>query len=123
MVRADSPVIKDLFAEVLASPDEVLPRSLEIATEIAEKTSTVSTYLMREMMWRNPGSAEATHLLDSEIMFQLYVQKDKVEGIDSFLQKRPANFQGSVLKDLPDCVPWWRPIDVEKESKSILAKM
>jgi hypothetical protein len=72
---------------------------------------------MREMMWRNPGSAEATHLMDSQIMFQLYEAKDKKEGIQSFLDKRPAVFEGKVTEDVPDCVPWWQPVDVEKRRK------
>lgn len=123
IVTADSPAVRDLFAEVLPTPAEVLPRALEIATEVAQNTSSVSTYLMKEMMWRNPGSAEATHLLDSEIMYQLYDKKDKVEGIASFLEKRAPKFEGSVLHDVPDCVPWWPRIDIEKSHKPTLEKL
>jgi hypothetical protein len=75
------------------------------------------------MMWRNPGTAEETHLLDSEIMFQLYDKQDKAEGINSFLEKRPANFQGSVNRDMPDCVPWWTPVDVRKRKDAVLPKL
>jgi enoyl-CoA hydratase/carnithine racemase len=123
VVSPESSVIRNLFAEVLATPQEVFPRAIEIATEIAENTSTVSTYLMRMMMWRNPGTAEETHLLDSEIMFQLYDKQDKAEGINSFLEKRPANFQGSVNRDMPDCVPWWTPVDVRKRKDAVLPKL
>jgi enoyl-CoA hydratase/carnithine racemase len=70
-------MLNGLFAEILPSPDQVLPRALELATDIAQNTSSVSTYLMREMIWRNPGSAEGAHLLDSEIMYQLYDNKYK----------------------------------------------
>ena len=114
-----SPVIRDLFAEIVSSPEEVLPRALEIATDVAKNTSTVSTYVMKEMMWRNPGSAEATHLLDSEIMFQLYESADKKEGIKSFLEKRPAAFIGSVNTDTPDCLPWWAPVNTEKSPQKL----
>jgi enoyl-CoA hydratase/carnithine racemase len=110
-------MIKDLFAETLPTPAEVLPRAIAIATEIAQNTSTVSTYVMREMMWRNPGSAEGTHLLDSEIMFHLYDKSDKEEGINSFLEKRPVKFTGSVHRDMPECLPWWEPKDVEPRKK------
>ena len=118
VISATSPIIRDLFAEILPSPEQVLPRALELATQIAENTSTVSTYLMKEMMWRNPGSAEGAHLLDSEIMFQLYDKAAKEEGIKSFLEKRPARFIGSVNADLPECVPWWQPLDVGKRKKN-----
>jgi enoyl-CoA hydratase/carnithine racemase len=117
-------MIKDLFAETVATPGEVLPKALEIATEIAKNTSSVSTYLMKEMMWRNPGSAEGTHLLDSQIMFQLYDKKDKEEGINSFLEKRPAQFTGSVYKDMADCLPWWEPVDVRpRKERNEIAKL
>lgn len=112
VVPASSPMLNGLFAEILPSPDQVLPRALELATDIAQNTSTVSTYLMREMIWRNPGSAEAAHLLDSEIMYQLYDKKDKEEGINSFLEKRPPRFEGSVDHDMVSCIPWWTPADV-----------
>ena len=52
-----------------------------------EKTSTVSTYLMREMIWRGPGSAEGAHLLDSELMWELYDKEDKKEGFKAFLER------------------------------------
>jgi enoyl-CoA hydratase/carnithine racemase len=113
-------MVQDLFVEVLHKAESVLPRAIEVANDIAQNTSTISTYLMKEMMWRNPGSAEGTHLLDSQIMFQLYDKADKEEGIKSFLEKRSAKFGGSVHKDMPDCVPWWDPIDVEKKRKKEL---
>ena len=66
---------------------------------------------MREMMWRNPGSAEGTHLLDSQLMFQLYEKDDKKEGILSFLEKRKPKFDGTFKTGMPAAVPWWEPLD------------
>ena len=37
------------------------------------------------MMYRGPASAEGAHLLDSELMVQLYDKEDTVEGIRSFV--------------------------------------
>ena len=34
---------------------------------------------------------------------------DAREGIDSFLQKRPAQFQSRVSEDMPDFYPWTPP--------------
>jgi len=84
---ASSPHFGDLFHEILPSPQEVLPRALQLAEQIVEKTSTVSTYLMREMIWRGPGSAEGAHLLDSELMWELYDKEDKKEGFKAFLER------------------------------------
>jgi enoyl-CoA hydratase/carnithine racemase len=118
VVPASSPMLNGLFAEILPSPDQVLPRALELATDIAQNTSSVSTYLMREMIWRNPGSAEGAHLLDSEIMYQLYDKKDKEEGFKSFLEKRPPNFQGTLDDDMASCLPWWTPVDVQVQKSN-----
>lgn len=70
--RADDKIFGDLFSETLDAPEKVLPRALEIADDIVKNTSVVSTHLMRELMYRNPGSAEGTHLLDSRLIFELF---------------------------------------------------
>jgi enoyl-CoA hydratase/carnithine racemase len=69
---ADDPLLNGLFSEVTDTPEQVLPRALEIAEDISKNCSNVSIMLMKEMMYRNPGSAEATHLLDSKIMWELF---------------------------------------------------
>jgi hypothetical protein len=66
---------------------------------------------MREMMWRNPGTAEETHLLDSQIMWELYEKEDKKEGIRAFLEKREPVMKGTVRDGMPANVPWWTPIN------------
>ncbi|KAG9244747.1 enoyl-CoA hydratase [Calycina marina] len=86
--------------------------ALELATQIVSKTSPISTYLMRELMYRGPSSAEGTHLLDSLLMVQLYDKEDKQEGVNSFIEKRPANFRGNFDTGLPPVVPWWEPVNV-----------
>jgi enoyl-CoA hydratase/carnithine racemase len=69
---AGDPLLNGLFSEVTDSPEQVLPRALEIAEDISKNCSNVSIMLMKEMMYRNPGSAEATHLLDSKIMWEMF---------------------------------------------------
>ena len=56
--RADDAVWSGLFAETLDDPGQVLPRALEMAADVVRNTSAVSTYLMKEMMWRDAGSPE-----------------------------------------------------------------
>lgn len=70
--RASDPVWGGLFAEVLEKGEDVLPRALEMAEEVVKNTSMVSTYLMKEMMWRGRESPEATHLLDSRILYEMF---------------------------------------------------
>lgn len=61
----------------------MLPRALEIATDIAKNTSPVSTKVMRDLMWRGPETVEETHLLDSRVLLELFASEDKREGIAS----------------------------------------
>lgn len=111
-----SPLFSELFSEILPT-EQVLPRALELADEIARNTSNVSTHLMKDLMWRNPGTAEQTHLLDSKILLELFDGKDKKEGIDSFLQKRQADFTGNMATNAPAVWPWWEPIDTKVPGK------
>lgn len=108
---ASHPLLNTLFSETLPTPDAVLPRALEIANEVVSNTSTVSTYLMREMMYRDAGSAEGQHLLDSRIIYELFSSKDNKEGVKAFLEKRQVDFQGDMQSDAPAAYPWWDPVD------------
>jgi enoyl-CoA hydratase/carnithine racemase len=98
---ADSPHFGDLFNELLPTPEATLARAFELAEEIVKNTSTVSNKMMRDLMYRGPDSAESTHLLDSKIIHGLYGRKDNLEGIESFLEKRAANFIGNIPEDAP----------------------
>ena len=101
ILPASSSHFGDLFHELLPSSEAVLPRALELASQLVTQTSTVSTYLIREMMWRGPPSAEGAHLLDSELMVQLYDSEDKKEGFRAFLEKRAPKFKGNLLEGMP----------------------
>jgi enoyl-CoA hydratase/carnithine racemase len=109
---AESPLFGTLFSELMPSPDAVLPRAMDLAKEIAENTSTVSTKMMRELIYRGADSAEGAHLLDSRVIHGLFGSKDNIEGVQSFLQKRQVNFSGQVPQDAPEAYPWWEQVDI-----------
>ncbi|KAF3481149.1 enoyl-CoA hydratase/isomerase [Arthroderma uncinatum] len=111
---ADHPLLKELFSEILPTPEATVARALELADDIARNTSTLSTSLMRDLMYRGPDSAEATHLLDSSLIYPLFGSRDNEEGVKSFLQKRSAEFKGSFNNpaDIPAVYPWWNQVDV-----------
>lgn len=116
---ADHALLRDLFSEVLPTAEKCRERALELAADIAQNTSTVATSLMREMMYRGPGSAEETHLLDSAVIYGLFGSKDNEEGIRSFFEKRKPEFKASFNDgdSLPQVYPWWTPVDASSRSK------
>lgn len=116
--KASDKLMEGLFSETLDSPDKVLPRALELAQEITQNTSVVSTHLMKEMMWRNPDSPEGAHLLDSKVIYSLFSTADNKEGVKAFLEKRPVKFTGTLEGSAPEAYPWWEPIDVVRAPKA-----
>ena len=90
-------------------PDELMPAARALALEIANNTSAVSVAMTRHMLWRMLGAEHpmAAHKVDSWAVFQLGKGPDALEGVTSFLEKRPAAFIGSPSTDLPDVYPWW----------------
>jgi enoyl-CoA hydratase/carnithine racemase len=55
----------DLFTETLPNAAQVLPRALELAQEMAENVSPLASSMSRALMWEDPSSPEAAHLLES----------------------------------------------------------
>ncbi|TPX37772.1 hypothetical protein SeMB42_g06889 [Synchytrium endobioticum] len=110
---ADSPLLSALFYEVLDNQEDVVPRALELAQEMASLNSSVSMAITKGLLWHGANSPEEQHLLDSKGMFSLGNSIDGKEGVASFMQKRPVNFQGTVTKDMPSFYPWWAHYDVK----------
>lgn len=66
---------------------------------------------MRELMYRDTGSPEGQHLLDSKVIYELFSSTDNKEGVKAFLEKRPVNFTGTMQHDAPNAYPWWDPVN------------
>lgn len=109
---ADHKLFEPLFTEICQTPEATLARAIELAQGLATNTSTVSTKLMRDLIYRCPPTVEEAHLLDSQIIYGLYGQKDNLEGVKAFLQKRSPKFTGQVPQDAPESYPWWRQVDI-----------
>lgn len=110
--QADHRLFEPLFSEICSTPEATLARALEIADRLARNTSIVSTKIMRDLLFRGPDSVEEAHLLDSQMIYGLYGRKDNLEGVNSFLHKRPVNFTGQMPQDAPDGYPWWKQVDI-----------
>ncbi len=94
----------------LHDKDALLPMAREIARDIADNTSAISVTLIRHMLWRMLGADHPieAHKIDSRGIYHLGRSRDAKEGVESFLEKRPAEFQGKVSEDLPEYFPWWQ---------------
>lgn len=88
-------------------PEQLLDEALKIARRIATERSAVGVALTRQMMYRNSAQAHplAAHQVDSLAMFYTSIGDGK-EGVQAFLDKRPARFEGKASK-MPPFYPWW----------------
>lgn len=73
---------------------------------------------MRDLMWRGPSSAEATHLLDSRLIYEIFSSADHKEGVKAFMEKRPVEFKGTMEADAPSAWPWYDNVDVISRAKA-----
>ena len=94
----------------LHEPDELLPAARELAREIADNTSAVSTAINRQLMWRMLGADHPmeAHKVDSRAIAAMGQSPDVKEGVTSFLEKRAPKFTMSASTDMPDFYPWWK---------------
>jgi enoyl-CoA hydratase/carnithine racemase len=90
----------------LHEASDVLGAAQALAGEIAE-SAPVSVALARRMMWTMLGAAHPmeAHRADSRAMFARGQSADAREGIESFLEKRPARFGDRVSDGLPEIFP------------------
>ena len=97
----------------MLEPDALIGRAQELAREIADNTSQVSVALIRQMMWRMSSADHpmSAHRIDSRLMQETGRTTDAQEGIESFLEKRPARFPQKVSRDMPPSYPWWEEPD------------
>jgi enoyl-CoA hydratase/carnithine racemase len=88
---------------------ELLGAANALAREIVDNTAPVSVALARRMMWTMLGAEHPmlAHRADSRGMFSRGQSADAVEGVTSFLEKRPARFSDRVSDGLPDIMPGW----------------
>jgi enoyl-CoA hydratase/carnithine racemase len=93
----------------LHDKEALLPAARAIAREIADNTSAISVTLIRHMMWRMLGADHPmeAHKIDSRGVYATGRSADAREGVEAFLEKRPATFPGKVSSDLPEFFPWW----------------
>jgi len=88
-------------------PDDLLPAARSIAAEIVDNTSPVSVALTRRMMWSmlTADHPMEAHRVDSRAILERGRSADAREGVESFLEKRPAVFTDRVSDGVPNVFP------------------
>ena len=92
----------------LHEPEDVLEAAYALARDLIENTSEVSTAVIKQMLNRlsGPDTPFPAHAVDSKLIAGVSEHRDAVEGVQSFLEKRPPHFPLSVPGDLPQWLPW-----------------
>ncbi|WP_420453129.1 crotonase/enoyl-CoA hydratase family protein [Ilumatobacter sp.] len=87
--------------------DELIGQARAIASDIAENSAPVSVALTRQLLWRMLGADHpmVAHRADSRGILERGSSDDSREGVESFLEKRSANYTNSVSEELPDLFP------------------
>ena len=93
----------------LHDPENLLAEARAIATEIRDNTAPVSIAMVRHMMWKMLGADHPmeAHKIDSRGVYYRGRSADAKEGVESFLEKRDANYPCQVSGDMPEFFPWW----------------
>ena len=91
-------------------PEQLLGAARELAREIVDNAAPVSVALSRRMLWRMLGADHpmVAHRADSRALYARGQSADVVEGVTSFLEKRPAHFTDRVSDGLPEIQPDWQ---------------
>jgi enoyl-CoA hydratase/carnithine racemase len=99
---------KERLVNKIVEPDKLMAEAMEIASEIAKYTSSVSVTLSRQLMWTMLGANHPveSHKIESKMIHWTGKQADAQEGIKAFLEKRKAQFTMRSSSDMPPFYPW-----------------
>ena len=82
--------------------DQVLPRALAIAHEIATHVAPVSAAVSKRLLWSDPPPTRADMLqLETALHVHLMGKPDSSEGVMAFLEKREPQWTMTLADDWP----------------------
>lgn len=94
----------------LHHPDNLVEDALEFTNNMVRNSAPVSIALTRQMLWRSLEGSDPyeAHVIESKAIDSRGASADAKEGVNSFLEKRPATFTNKVSTDMPKFFPWWK---------------
>ncbi|KAM3548070.1 hypothetical protein ARSEF4850_009633 [Beauveria asiatica] len=111
------------WSELVDTPKDVLPRAIALAEDIITNVSPMAAHLNRQLIWRNAGSAEGAHLVDSPLLYDMFAGSDHLAFKSSFFNKRRPEFKATLSKDAPRTYPWWKALSVGVLPKARLQQL
>jgi enoyl-CoA hydratase/carnithine racemase len=89
--------------------DEVLPAALELGHQIADLTAPTAVAVTKNMVYRGLEELDrnASMALEMKLAWWLGTQPDVLEGVASFLEKRPPQWAGSKHTEPPKDLEIW----------------
>lgn len=82
--------------------DEVLPRALELAHEIATQTAPISVAASKRLLWMNAPEPETINTLERDIHLHLMGTADSREGVMAYMEKRDPQWSLTLTEDWPE---------------------
>jgi len=109
LVSADDALVAGLVS-ALYDPEDLMAAAHAIAEELVTKTSPLAISLIRQLLWRGLTEAHPmdSHRYESALIAEMTVGPEALEGVESFLEKRPSHFTSLVPNDLPVNWPPWK---------------
>jgi enoyl-CoA hydratase/carnithine racemase len=113
MVGADEALAKGLVHEMV-SPEDLLPRALRKANEIAANGAPVSVAMTRRLLWRMLGASHpvVAHRYESRALVATLALPDVAEAMAAYKEKRRPRFNAAIsAHDLAS--EWWPSDDTQ----------
>ena len=82
---ADHPLLKELLSEVLPTPESIVVSAFELVDDIARNTSTVSTKLKRDLIYRIPLQPRL-HIYYLRGINSMFGSQGNDEGLKAFIE-------------------------------------
>jgi enoyl-CoA hydratase/carnithine racemase len=100
MFRGHDALEWGLATEALPA-EQVLPRALELAHEIATHTAPISVGASKRLLWMHAPSPERVNELERDIHLHLMGTADSREGVMAYMEKRDPQWSMTPSEDWP----------------------